>query len=221
MPLPPMPSTSTLSISSPGAGPPPLRRQAGLGHLLGERPGHPEHVEAVEHVVGSTPTVRPRTWALMPSASALASSRSCSAVVDRLGLVDQHDRDVLADGVAPLQAGVVERVLVGEVEQRALVLGAGEDLEELGVECHGSALVGDEGPHLGDVGVARGAGGGFEVEPQQRLGVGRAEVEPPVAEVDGETVDAVLGGTRRRPPATRSMTPAGSSTVVLISPEAA
>src|SRR4029453_15397098 len=57
-------------------------------------------------------------------------------VVDGLGLVDKHDRDVFADGVAALEPGVVQRVLVLEVEQRPLVLRAGEDLEELGVECH-------------------------------------------------------------------------------------
>ncbi len=58
-------------------------------------------------------------------------------VVDRLGLVDQHDRDVVGDPVAEPQARVVQRLLVGEVEQRPLVLGAGQDLEQLRVEHHG------------------------------------------------------------------------------------
>jgi len=34
----------------------------------------------------------------------------------------------------------------------------------------------------------------LEVQPQQRLGVGGTQVEPPVAAVDGEPVEAVLGG---------------------------
>src|SRR5918993_4890031 len=38
-----------------------------------------------------------------------------------------------------MEARVVERVLVGQVVERALVLGAGEDLQELGVEGHGQA----------------------------------------------------------------------------------
>jgi len=35
-----------------------------------------------------------------------------------------------------VQARVVERRLVGEVQQRPLVLRTGEDLQQLGVECH-------------------------------------------------------------------------------------
>ena len=75
-----------------------------------------------------------------------------------------------------------------------------------------------EREHLGGVRVARGAVGGFEVEPQQRLGVARPQVEPPVAEVDGEPVEPVLLGVARTSPATRSITASGSSTRVLISP---
>ena len=41
-------------------------------------------------------------------------------------------------------------------------------------------------------GVAVVAVGGLEVESQQRLGVRRAQVEPPRAAVDGEPVEAVL-----------------------------
>ena len=58
-------------------------------------------------------------------------------VVDRLGLVDEHDGDPVPDRVAALGAGVVERVLVGEVEERAPVGGAGQDLQQAGVERHG------------------------------------------------------------------------------------
>ena len=79
----------------------------------------------------------------------------------------------------------------------------------------------DEREHLGGARVARGAVGRFEVEPQQRFGVARPQVEPPVAEVDGETVEAVLLGVARRRAATCSMTASGSSTRVLISPDIA
>ena len=50
--------------------------------------------------------------------------------------------------------------------------------------------------HLGRVRVARRRVGGFEVEPQQRLGVARPQVEPPVAAVDGEPVEPVLRARR-------------------------
>ena len=53
----------------------------------------------------------------------------------------------------------------------------------------------DEGEDLGDVRVAHvAASRRFEVEAEQRLGVRRPQVEPPVAEVDGEAVEAVLVG---------------------------
>ena len=72
----------------------------------------------------------------MPSASASATSRWCSASLDGLGLVHEHDRDVVADRVAALEPGVVQRALALEVEQRALVVGARQDLEQLRVEGH-------------------------------------------------------------------------------------
>ena len=52
--------------------------------------------------------------------------------------------------------------------------------------------------------VALVACAGLEVEAQQRLGVGRPQVEPPVAEVDGEPVEAILrsaSAVGARPPA--------------------
>src|SRR5258708_24809424 len=57
-------------------------------------------------------------------------------VFERLGFVDQHDRDVVPDGVTQSQSRVVERVFIGEVVERAFVLGAGQDLEEVRVEGH-------------------------------------------------------------------------------------
>src|SRR5690606_2665522 len=57
-------------------------------------------------------------------------------VVDGGGLLHEHHRDVVSDVVATLQARVVEGLLRLEVEQRTLVLRAGEDVEELRVEGH-------------------------------------------------------------------------------------
>ena len=157
-----------------------------------------------ERIDGHRAGVTPRTWAGCRRPSALATSRVVLGVVDGLGLVDQHDRDVVAHRVAPLQPRVVERRLVLEVEQRALVLRAREDLEQLRVERHawlllGAFEVGDYVPRTSASTsavrvVARGAVGGFEVEAQQRLGVARTQVEPPVADVDGEAVEPVLLG---------------------------
>ena len=87
------------------------------------------------------------------SGSALGHDPVVLGVVDRLGLVDEHDRDVVLDPVAPVQARVVERVLVLEVEQRPLVLGAGEDLQQLRVEGHVGSVLLDQGGEFGDVGV--------------------------------------------------------------------
>src|SRR5680860_765150 len=91
-------------------------------------------------------------------------------VAHGLRLVDEHDRDVVPHRVTAMQPRVVQRVLVGEVEQRALVLGAGEDLEQLGVECHVGSAPGrvsatHEREHLSGARLACGTIGGFEVEP--------------------------------------------------------
>ena len=63
-----------------------------------------------------------------------------------------------------------------------------------------------EREHLVGVPVARGTVARLEVEAEQRLGVARAQVEPPVAEVDGEPVEAVLLGVDENSAATRSIT---------------
>jgi hypothetical protein len=49
---------------------------------------------------------------------------------DSLGAVGQHDRDVPGDGVTSPQSRVVQRPLVLEVEQAALVDWADQDLEQ-------------------------------------------------------------------------------------------
>src|ERR1700722_8804945 len=67
----------------------------------------------------------------------LLGEASVLGVVDRFGIVDQHVGDVAVEhAVTPLQTRVVQRVLVGEVQERALVVGAREDLEQFGVERH-------------------------------------------------------------------------------------
>ena len=75
----------------------------------------------------------------------------------------------------------------------------------------------DERKQFGHMLVAFVAGRRFEVQPQQRLGVRRAQVEPPGAAVDREPVEAIAGRPANSS-ATRSMTAVGSSTWVLISP---
>src|SRR6478672_2555920 len=57
-------------------------------------------------------------------------------VAHRLRLVHQHDRDVVPDRVATLEARVVQRALALEVEERALVVRARQDLEQLRCEGH-------------------------------------------------------------------------------------
>ena len=54
--------------------------------------------------------------------------------ISGLGLFDEHLRNVVLDAVLPLQARVVEHLFGREEQQRTLVFGARENLEELGVE---------------------------------------------------------------------------------------
>jgi len=54
-------------------------------------------------------------------------------VVDCLGFVDQHHRNIVTDGITPLEPGVVEARLVLEVEKGAFVFRTGEYLEKLGI----------------------------------------------------------------------------------------
>ena len=105
-----------------------------VGHLLGERGRadvpHPERVEHHEANVG-----------LEALGGGLGHQPLVLGVVDGLGLVDQHDRDVVADRVAALEARVVEGRPRRRSRERALVLGAGEDLEQLRIERHGQQCV--------------------------------------------------------------------------------
>ena len=87
---------------------------------------------------------------LMPSLSAFFVSRACSGVVDGLGVVDEQIGDVAVEhAVPPVQSRVVQRLFVGEVQERALVLRAREDLEQFRVERHGAQTSGDARRSLG------------------------------------------------------------------------
>ena len=57
--------------------------------------------------------------------------------VDLDRLVGQHHRDAVVDPLRPLQARVVQEVLVGEIPQALLVDRAGEDLQKARIEAHG------------------------------------------------------------------------------------
>src|SRR4051812_30108256 len=193
------PNESTIPLSTLRVGP------LGPAPLL-ERPQPSDSAAALRHVriipAGATESL-PGEGGLDAGARGRGHEPLVLRVAHGLGLVDEHDRDVVADRVAPLQPGVVERLLVGEVEQRALVLGTGQDLHELGVECHVSVLLGpgsrlgsDEVQHLFGVSIARELIRRLDVQPQERLGVARPQVEPPVAGVDGQPVEPVLVAVR-------------------------
>src|SRR4051794_35016188 len=135
MPLPPLPRMTTCSMSS--------------------RAGSRSNDHSVA-AAAATCSGKPRTAPHMSSESIMTSAFPGSSfergrdavgvglgdqaivlgVVDRLGLVDEHDRDVVLDGVLPLETRVVEAVLALEVEQGTFVLGTREDLEQLRVERH-------------------------------------------------------------------------------------
>src|SRR4051812_3687003 len=194
------PNESTIPLSTLRVGP------LGPAPLL-ERPQPSDSAAALRHVriipAGATESL-PGEGGLDAGARGRGHEPLVLRVAHGLGLVDEHDRDVVADRVAPLQPGVVERLLVGEVEQRALVLGTGQDLHELRVERHDvsfsprlgsrprSGLGADEGEHLFGVSIARDGVRRLDVQPQQRLGVAGSQVEPPVARVDGQAVEPVL-----------------------------
>ena len=229
-PLPPMPSTTTFSTCSRlgqarrGRGRPPTAASTCSG-----RPAVASHMSSVSRASGdggrSGRAIGRVTAPALPVADAagvgLGHQPVVLGVVDRGRLVDQHDRDAVAHRVAAVQARVVEPVLVGEVQQRALVLGAGQHLDAAvgrassvavlsrsyrgagvgrrSVTCARSAARQRRARRRSSAstsatlgGVRRRLGVGcLDVEPEQRLGVGRAQVEPPVAAVDGQPVEAV------------------------------
>src|SRR5690606_31597517 len=147
-------------------------------------------------------------------------------VGDGLGLVDQHDRDVVADGVAPLQPRVVEALLVGEVEERALVLGTGEDLEQLRVERHAVVLLGAGQASAIRAWTSATCWAQASASAASRLRRSRGSVfdgrrlndQSPRSTVSPSRRSGASAG---QCAATAPMTARGSATFVLISPEAA
>ena len=57
-------------------------------------------------------------------------------VADGLGIVRQHDRHVVADLITASQPRVVQQLLVGEVQQTALVDWADKYVEQRLFQCH-------------------------------------------------------------------------------------
>ena len=55
----------------------------------------------------------------------------------RLGLVDKQDRDAVVDAIRDAEAGVDEELLGLVILQRALVLRAGNDLQQSLINTHG------------------------------------------------------------------------------------
>ncbi len=113
-------------------------------------------------------------------------------VVDCLRLVDQHDGNVVDDRVPQLQPRVVEALLVLEIEERALVARAGQNIEQLCRECHDLTLQGHVRTHLSHTTFDVIGGRGLQIQPQQRFGVRRPEVEPPITHIDRQTIETVL-----------------------------
>src|ERR1700722_11578384 len=113
MPLPPLPRTTTCSMSSARGS-----------------PGRPRAWRAASCTCSGSDAVNSN----MPTLSSTAMVRRLSSgrleggvdplgrgfrheplvlgVIDRLGFIDQHDRYVLGNGVAALEPGVVQAVLV-------------------------------------------------------------------------------------------------------------
>src|SRR3954452_1420372 len=133
MPLPPMPSTTTFSIASRSGNPVTPSAAFTASATCSGKASVTSHIPSVSRRASVTSAIERRLDALR---GGLGDEPLVLRVVDRLGLVDEHDRDVVADRVPALEARVVQRVLRLEVEERALVLRAREDLEQLNVQGH-------------------------------------------------------------------------------------
>src|SRR4051812_27118267 len=117
MPLPPIPSTTTFSILDRSGSPSRPSAAPTASSTCSGSPMVTSHIPSVSRRASATSAIERR---LDPLGLRLRQQAFVLGVVDRLGLVDQHDRDVVADPVAPLVAWVVQRVLRLEVEERTL-----------------------------------------------------------------------------------------------------
>jgi len=97
-------------------------------------------------------------------------------VAHRGGFIDQHHGNTVTHVIATLQARVVQRILVGDEIQRTFVLRARKNRQQSGVnDAHrpnATSSGRDELQQCCHMGVALLAGGRFEIEAQQRFGVG-------------------------------------------------
>jgi hypothetical protein len=55
-------------------------------------------------------------------------------VIDNPSFIDQHDRDIASDFVPALQSRVVQKILVGEIQQWSLVLRTSKNFEQLRIK---------------------------------------------------------------------------------------
>ena len=143
MPLPPIPMTTTFSMSSRFGRPVmPLEPGKCFCYLLGERRGQLEHPIGVENFVlsgGQLSLLLVGSFeiGLHAVGGSLCHQPLVLGVVNVLGVLDEHVRDAIFDEVPTSQARVVEGILVSEVQERPFVLRAGEDLDEQRVKGHG------------------------------------------------------------------------------------
>src|SRR5215208_4761 len=75
-------------------------------------------------------------WTAPHSTAAAATAARSPDALDRRRLIDQHDRDVIANGVAKPARATDEARFALLVFQLALALGADEDRQELGGQRH-------------------------------------------------------------------------------------
>src|SRR5438552_4525457 len=228
-PLPPIPRTTTFSISSRVGSPSmPRATLAAAATCSGRRAVTPNMSSVSRARVtrrrSTCPLSRRR---LLPGGLdalglGLGQEATVLVVAHRLGLVDEHDGDVVLDGVPALQARVVEGLLVLEVDQRALVLGAGEDLEHLRVEGQGSRhapfLIRSTTSLVRTSQSARDAASTLRRRSGSVLDGRRLNHQSPRSTVRPSSRSWAA---EENAAATRSMTAVGSATSVLISPESA
>src|SRR5688500_17444714 len=105
IPLQPMPSTTMCSMRSLFGSPSRPRAADAASKTCSGRDAVTSHIPAVSMMSG----IERRRDAVV---SRLLRQPSILGVVSGHGLVDQHDRDVVADLVLPLQPRVVEDLLV-------------------------------------------------------------------------------------------------------------
>src|SRR6478735_2836665 len=153
----PAPRVSKMRVGVTGWYSPPDARLVTCAEAIGVPPAAPTATSALAHNAASAATLRSDRNEVIDGTVIEPSCTRASAGVERrldrlalddrhqplvLGivddrrLVDQHHRDVVADVVAATKTRVVEDRLALEVVQRALVVGAREDFEQLGRQRH-------------------------------------------------------------------------------------